>query len=256
MQSEYEAPYRRLVKMLSSKCNEVYGFLDDLHYNGSRRNGRDQSLFFYARSKLSGIFSSYAYCSEQSAKFRPPLIWFPHSVRREFIPVFNRDPARKFLLSGVRNATVYPERDNFANLKGQIPTDHLEYLGYSKNNHQHSGERYLSYISKYIASFTCASYEKTPYLLAKFFEIPASGALLLASDHLVKDQMYEMGFRDGVNYLSVDGRDPKDLLKKAKYVLNPDNRDTIDRIRLNGYQLIQERHLLTHRYEILDGVLN
>ena len=46
-----------------------------------------------------------------------------------------------------------------------------------------TGENYINYLSEYL----CCSTKNTQYIINKFFEIPASGSLLLAYDKWVKD---------------------------------------------------------------------
>jgi hypothetical protein len=60
----------------------------------------------------------------------------------------------------------------------------------------------MKYLSTFICCFTCCGNLATPYIINKFFEMPASGSLLLAYDEFVKEPLAQLGFIDTVNYIS------------------------------------------------------
>ena len=92
----------------------------------------------------------------------------------------------------------------------------------------------------------------TPYIVNKFFEIPAAGCLLLAYDEYVQDALKEIGFIDMVNYISCD---KQNIEEKIKYICNKDNLEEINKIRLNGFNLITNNHTIKNRYELLEKLV-
>jgi hypothetical protein len=80
-------------------------------------------------------------------------------------------------------------------------------------------------------------------VVAKYFEIPATGALLLADD-AVSGPLRELGFVEYKHYLPVS---QENLEERIQYVLDESNHEELDEIRRNGQQLVWERHKTTDR---------
>ena len=74
----------------------------------------------------------------------------------------------------------------------------------------------------------------------------------IETDQFKKD-IEEFGFIDGINYISTVKENMED---KIKYVLNHENRPEIDRIRLNGYNLVLQKHLVKHRAKLIEDTVN
>ncbi|HSS47534.1 MAG TPA: glycosyltransferase, partial [Thermoanaerobaculia bacterium] len=110
------------------------------------------------------------------------------------------------------------------------------------------GRSYALKIQGHRAGFTdCLIYR---YVVAKHFEIPATGALLLA-DRAVKGELAKLGFLDNVHYVSVSHNDLEDRLR---YVLDPANHEELDQIRHRGQALIWQRHTTADRAALIDRV--
>lgn len=185
-----------------------------------------------------------------------PIYWFPHSAR--FITPFNQNPVNKILVSGRLNKQIYPFRYFMykmskkytfveylpVNVSYRIKVDDPSYI---------YGRRYVEYLNKYLACFTCEANKDRPYILAKNFEILGSGALLVAGNPISKKHFAELGFIDGVHYISVT---MENVLEKIRYILDPNNREEIDQIRWNGYELVKLRHTYIHRGEFLGTMLS
>ena len=144
---------------------------------------------------------------------------------------------------------IYKTMRNVQDMNTKIECQ--KYPGYKNPRHDVCGKKYIKLLSSYLACFTCCSTMDTPYLISKFFEIPGSGSLLVAYDEHVKDQLKELGFIDGCNYISVT---QENFVKKLNYILDPQNRTKINTIRYNGYELIESRHLLSHRSNDIDNL--
>lgn len=228
-------------------------YMDDLHIHG--KNRELQAFRESLTSNFDYIFSTYAYTF---SRFYPKtdinkVIWYPHNINNKFKVELNDNPINKILLSGAMTVH-YPFRNHMKTLVDKYPIDQLEKLNYFKGaNHEFYGINYIKYLNKYLVAFTCCSRPRTPYLVNKFFEIPASGALLMAYDELVKEPLKKLGFIDNVNYISVNESNVKE---KIDYVLNPKNRKEINMIRQNGYDMVWSNHTLFDRVQIIEKTVN
>lgn len=103
----------------------------------------------------------------------------------------------------------------------------------------HDGEAFNLALNRVRSAFTCASSMR--YLLMKYFEIPAAGALLFA-EHI--PDLDELGFRDGEHYVAVSQGNYRDrmhhYLKGAGVVEG-------ERIRHAGHAFVHERHTWKQR---------
>jgi hypothetical protein len=128
--------------------------------------------------------------------------------------------------------------------------DHPGYhCGFDHQSDERVGKGYAKKIAMHLAAITDGLIYG--YLVAKFFEIPATGALLLGEER-VKDMLASLGFRDGVHYLSIT---PENLKPRIEEALDPKNRKEVDEIRRQGQELVLKRHLVEHRSKQIDDVL-
>jgi hypothetical protein len=223
-------------------------YLDDLHDSPEIKELKNISDNFFHHFD---IFSTYAYCLQKFINTETKVNWLPHSFNDIFFVDFNKDPIDKLLVSGNIDKQIYPMRSKVLSLKNHFPIDYLGHPGYQKRKkHDIVGKSFINRLNTYLACFTCCSTEKTPYMLAKFFEIPGSGSLLVAYDHLIKEELKELGFLDMQNYISVNEQNIK---SKLEYIFK--NREDIDRIRHNGYNLIHSKHMLSHRGSFINRVI-
>lgn len=178
----------------------------------------------------------------------------PYSIDQSTIPSFNQNPINELLLTGCTDGRYYPLRHTLSTLKDKYPISILEHPGYRSLSHAYTGKAYLNKINEYIASVSTCGSMNYNYIIAKYFEIPASGALLFAYADPIEQYLKKYGFEDNVNMITFDSNN---LTEKIQYVLDPANRDDIDRIRLNGYNLILEKHTHFIRFNIeLDKFIN
>ena len=103
-------------------------------------------------------------------------------------------------------------------------------------------------INRHRAAFTDSSIYR--YTVAKHFEIPAAGALLLA-DRAVAGPLEQLGFVAGEHYLATSDEDMEDLVR---YVLNESNATEIEGIRRRSQSLVWERHKTSDRAALIDAV--
>ena len=97
----------------------------------------------------------------------------------------------------------------------------------------------------YICCFVDAARD---YILAKVFEICASGSLLLYMNFNIIQECEKLGFIDGINYISCT---QENFIEKVNWILNPNNINLVNSIRLAGYELIKQKHTYLNRYNEL-----
>jgi hypothetical protein len=221
-------------------------YIDDLHNSREIIELRvlDKNFFNY----FNLIISTYAYCFKKFFNYVEieKIYWFPHSFNELFKIEFNNNPINKILLSGCI-CEAYPMRQKLLELKDVYPIEVLEHPKYSKNKlHNIIGKKFIEKINQYRFAFTCCLNIKIPYLVQKFFEIPGSGSLLVGFDKYIKSEMNKLGFIDMVNYISVD---EENLEEKIKWLFDSNNLETIEKIRLNGYNFVNSNH--THEIRAL-----
>ena len=239
---------RNMGNILQHKWKK-YIYIDDLH--------RCLNIKNFILPRFDYIFCTCAYTFNKFYPIIEPekIIWYPHNINNKFFIEFNKHPQNKILLSGSTHPRVYPFRYFVYKLSktNKYPINILEQLSYVYPSHQYYGHEYIKYLNQYICCITCCSNSETPYVVNKFFEIPASGSLLLAYDEYIKEPLKELGFIDGENYISATY---DNITEKIAFITNPDNRILIDRIRLNGYNLVWNNHKLSDRIKIIENITN
>jgi hypothetical protein len=229
-----------------------YVFADDLHSWGDEATRVKRSAF----SACDAVLATYAYAFES---FFPDLarekevVWVPHAASPDFLIQLNERPLNAVLLSGAVNQ-YYPLRQRLKALHERSP-ERVAYLphpgyhcGYDYERDARVGRGYARTLHRHRACFTDSL--KYGYVVAKYFEIPATGALLLA-DRSVGEHLTKLGFVEGVHYLPVSG---EDMEEKVEFVLDEANHAALDDIRRAGQALVWERHKTADRAKLIDEV--
>jgi hypothetical protein len=227
-------------------------FADDLHLLWGQESARDARLrAFYG---CDNILTSYVYVFDQfypELRNRKTVTWVPHSASPDFVLPFNDRPENAILLSGFIGA-LYPLRMRMKELQeeGCYAIVRHEHPGYGESydyeNDARVGRGYASTIQRFRAGFTDALTYR--YVVAKHFEIPATGALLVA-DSLVSEPLRQLGFVENVHYVPVSANN---LEERIQFVLDEDNRAEIDEIRRRGQQLVLGAHRTRDRAKLID----
>ena len=227
-------------------------FADDLHW----RWGEEARNKLLCYAMCDTILTPYAYVFNY---FYPRLSsvkrveWVPHSASPDFMLGYNEQPENAVLLSGSLGR-YYPLRERMKRLHEERPHavcyhPHPGYsCGYDYENDGNVGRGYAAKIQSYRAGFTDSS--QCRYVVAKYFEIPAVGALLLADD-AVSPQLKELGLVEYTHYLPVSG---DDLEEKVRYVLDERNHAELDEIRRRGQEVVWERHRTSDRARLIDEI--
>ena len=160
---------------------------------------------------------------------------------------FNRTPTEKIFVSG-SVSDVYPLRKYILKFKEYIKI--LEHPSYNNYKYGCINENYYKKLSEYLCCFTDALSYK--YILLKVFEICSVGCLLLCQDS-IKQQLRRLGFFDNINYISCN---KENLESKIKWILDKNNRETVDQIRLRGMNLVRNHHHTNYRSKVFDIIVN
>lgn len=228
--------------------------IDDIHHGGNMRKLRDKSLKY----KINYVFATYAYFFHfYYKKYKYNLYWMPHSVRFSNIDLVKK-PMEKILVSGRLNDLIYPNRKLILGLKHPRVKYFKPDVGYrykEKKDVENKtfGRKYIKFLSRHLCCFTCDANEKRPYIVAKHFEILSSGSLLLSCNPFTKNVFKDLGFEDMIHYISCT---PDNILQKIEMILNPENRNMINKIRQTGQSLAIKQHYYHDRGEFINQVLS
>lgn len=225
-------------------------FADDLHWWDEPMRLRKTLGFGLCDT----VLSTYAYAW---ARFYPQfagakrVVWVPHAASPEFLLPFNARAENSVLVSGAttghyplrRRVAALGARAGFAIARHPHPGYHC---GHDHARSRDVGRGYAEKINRHRAAFTDGPVYG--YVVAKFFEIPATGALLLA-DAALAGPLARLGFQAGVHYLPVSD---ENLEERVEYVLDARNHRELDDIRRRGQELVRARHKTSDRARLID----
>jgi len=225
-------------------------FADDLHWTSDTMRSQKLVTFTYSEVILAAyepVFDKFYPGVRRNKK----VVWVPHGASPDFFLPFHENPVNAVLLSG-KIQPVYPLRERMRELRdsGKYRIDLVEHPGYHcQYDHKSDpavGSGYAREIRSRLCAFTCSL--KHHYTVAKFFEIPATGSLLLA-DASVREALLQLGFAEYEHYIPAYG-DSLDVA--VAFVLDPANRGLIDRVRRAGQELVKARHTVRNRARQID----
>lgn len=230
-------------------------FADDLHSWEEPDSIRQDKLRAFSACDV--ILSSYAYAFD---RFYPELrglktaIWTPHAASPDFVLPFNTEPENAILLSGCVHS-FYPLRTQMWNLYKRggshaiVLHDHPGYgEGFDYENDLRIGRGYARLIRRYRAGFTDGG--RVGYTVAKHFEIPATGALLVA-DRKVSGPLQQLGFVENEHYVPVSA---DNLEETIRHLLDARNHAETDEIRRRAQHLVLSAHRTADRARLIDEV--
>jgi Glycosyl transferases group 1 len=229
---------------------------DDLQYYSDDHRERKAAIYKH----FDVVASTYAYAMKSFyPEFRPKrLVWHPHSATYLFALPFNANPQRKVLLSGETNPRWYTLR-NMIKRKYIETVDprfvYLKHPGYEGDfdaNQRGVGMDYGRTLNQHLVCMTCSSVYN--YVVAKMFEIPATGCLLMVDDaatpHLAK-----LGFIKDRHYVAFNRTNVEAVVS---HLLSPEAAAKVDSIRLRAMRMVRARHMVTMRahklHEIARGL--
>lgn len=218
----------------------------DLHwYKDARAN-------YFVKNKIDLIFSiSKNPFLSVFPQFEERLRWWPWSINPDIFKDWSLSRDYDYLLMGLVYADHMPGNEKMRNNthKGMYPFREEVLRGMEKTpgfvfrphpGHLSKGpdllanERYAQELSRAKMFFTCGSSIAGGLPVMKFFEAPACRTLLLAEPN---QDIEELGFRDGVNYVACSRTNFKE---KAQYYL--EHEDKRNAIAEAGYRFIHQHH--------------
>jgi hypothetical protein len=223
---------------------------DDLHHHDSMPYR--ERAFLLCDTVLATYAYRFAEYFPDTAKSRR-LVWLPHSASPDFALPFNSRARNELLLSGAMcNAYPLRQRVNALRESGFEGIVHLPHPGYHCQYEYEAdvriGRAFAKRMWEHRAAFTdCTVFQ---YAVAKHFEIPATGALLVA-DVSIEKPLGKLGFVPGVHYFPVSGGDLGD---RVRYLLCEEHHAELDQIRRNGQALVLERHRTSHRAKLINDL--
>lgn len=225
-------------------------FADDLHWLSDSEHYAKLAAFLLCDLVLATTADRLpAYFPEVHQLAR--VVWVPHAASPEFLLPWNSGAQNALLLSGAIQRE-YPMRQALKALcdEGRYPIVHLPHpgyhCGYDHGSDPRVGAGYARTLHRYRAAFTDGGQQR--YIVAKCFEIPGTGALLLA-DRDLAPSLARLGFLDGEHYTSTSIEDFEDRIQD---VLNPSRHEEFDVMRKNAHVLIRDRHTTSHRARLID----
>ena len=175
-----------------------------------------------------------------------PRLWMPHSVLPMYELPYNTAPLNKVLLVGHVEAG-YPMRQAVRNRmdRGDMRFEQFASPGWQPGQSLAHNDEFAAAIHAHIASIFDGS--RNNFLVAKVFEVTATGALLLFSDDL-SDALEALGFVDGQHWVSFNA---SSLDAVVDWVLDPRSRARVDAIRAAGQALSHARHRTDARVDAI-----
>ncbi|HKE56494.1 MAG TPA: glycosyltransferase [Pyrinomonadaceae bacterium] len=246
----YELIEKHAADIYLLNCRK-FVFADDLHWFDE--HGRIRKSLGFALSD--GVLATYGYCWDH---FYPEfcgskrVVWVPHATSPDFMIPYNPQAQNFILLSGAMSFH-YPLRQQLKDLHelGSYAIVHQQhpgyYTGYDYQNDEMVGTNFARKLNSYRTAFTDALVYR--YVVAKYFEIPATGALLLA-DEAVEEQLSQLGFNKYQHYVPVSA---ENLEEQIQFVLDERNHEQLDQIRKAGQDLVWQRHRTCDRARQIDA---
>lgn len=229
---------------------------DDVHYYSTTR--KDDIIYtFTVADYILGPYTDTIRTLYNISDEKLKLV--PHSAPLKFqVNAINEDPIPKIFMFGASAPQHYPLRDGFIKrMKDSKNFVCVEHPGY----HSETSDS-AELLRKYICCYTTGLFPKfeipegnhSHYLTAKFFEIMCSGVLLLTDDSSMIRQLANLGLHEGVHYIYSETEKLDDAIT---YILNPENRNAVDKIRRSGWELCMKEHTSKIRCgQIIEFVLN
>ncbi|MFE0558230.1 glycosyltransferase [Paenibacillus sp. NPDC058910] len=229
--------HNRRINTLPTGLNEVNIPKGILLHDVQRR--KDAFRSYLLSNDIDLIFVHYRDAFHKYfPELRNRLRWMPNHVYK---PIFHKYKVKKTIdyLTMGRVNKLYPLRKEIVSksrkLKGLIIHEHPGYKSFTNEDKESLflDEKYAEEICRAKMFLTCGS--RYDFAVSKYFEVPACGTLLLASNF---SELTDLGFKDKKNFISIN---KNNFLKKAKYYL--EHEDERKKISREGYKLVKSRHL-------------
>ncbi|MEW9672180.1 glycosyltransferase [Ammoniphilus sp. 3BR4] len=205
-------------------------YIYDEHWNPASR------IRYLQNNKIDIIFSpNKSTFLRRYPKFKPKFRFLPYSINPHVMKDWQLPKDRDFMLIGSSPKEWYPFRNEV--YKRMRDVEGFEFLPHPGHKSPPSKNlmvngKYAQELNRAKIYFTCGS--KFQYPLAKFFEVPACGTLLLAEPN---QDIFDLGFKDGVHFVACN---KTDFYEKAMYYL--ENEEERNEIVKNGHDFVHAYH--------------
>jgi hypothetical protein len=245
----YELMQKHAAELYRLDCRK-FVFADDLHWFDEPT--RQKKCLGFALSDA--VLATYGYqWDHHYPEFggTKRVVWTPHAASPDFMLPYNAGAQNFIMLSGAMTYH-YPLRQQMKHLHDRasyaiVYQPHPGYYtGYDYQTDENVGSGFARTLNSYRTAFTDSLVYR--YVVAKYFEIPATGALLLAED-AVSEQLSQLGFIKYQHYIPVS---KENLEEQIQFVLDERNHEELDQIRRAGQDLVWQRHLTSDRARQID----
>jgi Glycosyl transferases group 1 len=229
-------------------------FADDIHDRGNDRFYLLWAAFLICDTILCTYKNAFLQFYPALAA-RKEVVWVPHAASPEFLLPFNERAENSILLSGAIGES-YPLRQRMKALHdlGTWPIVRIPHPGYGQSYDHTRDERvgagYARAIHRYRSAFTdCLIFG---YLVAKHFEIAATGALLVA-DRAANGLLAQLGIFEGEHYIATSNDEMEETIK---FVIDESHHRELDELRRRAQRLVSEKHTTRERARLIDDTFD
>jgi mannosyltransferase OCH1-like enzyme len=236
---------------LPTKSTKFY-FIEDVHFS------HDTDAVKAAYSKVDAFITRYSEATMKVLSPRVPMLFdLPHGAAPQF---FEKNETllrhNKALISGAVSPEYYPLRNKALELKQQRPNllDHYQHPGY-ENLRLTPLERvnqYADVLGQYrisLAGTAPLGVVHGPYIVAKHFEIPATGSVLLTDRWLVP-YLQQYGMIENEHYIATS---LVNLEPSLDFWLAEEQRGRLEGIAKKGHEFVKENFNLEKQVDELDS---
>ncbi|CAF1087725.1 unnamed protein product [Adineta ricciae] len=231
----------------------VVVFIDDLHFTSSNTLASRQYLF---ESVASEILSTYAYLFHNYYRKIPSekITWIPHAASSLTNRTINQTALNTLFVSGANIPEWYPCRAHAFALCHQRKdlASCLKHPGYgptmrNSKAYYYGGERYFSYMRQF--RFGLGTCQSVHYAVAKLFEIPANGLVLVTTHDLIP-VLEKLHLKQNTHFLTVNCSSTNSLKNEVMHLQSLPKKAMYD-IRKRSQDIVYDRHLTRHRAELI-----
>lgn len=225
-------------------------FCVDIHWRSQAERAADASALHQCDLILAWYGNVFPDFFPGVAKHKP-VVWIPHAASTDFLLPYNERAENAIFLSGAINRH-YPMRQRMLDLSDDPELEIVRHRhpGYSRRYDYETaanvGRGFAEKIQRFRVAFADSS--RYRYILGKFFEIPATGALLF-TECSATDALGQLGFIEDEHYVAASS---DDLVEKIRYLLDESNHSRLDRIRKRAQRLVLEKHTVGDRARLID----
>jgi len=243
---------RHIVNLATVKSHQrLIGYFADVHGGGDKFTPVLNKVFERFEYILS---NSHEYLARRFPKYVDKAIYFPNFPAPypayTTLPL-NPKPIKRALVSGYLDFGCYPLRTHVAHMKHPL-VDVIKHPGNHPGPAIHNdkskflGARYANKLREYGVCVTCGSHLK--YMIAKYIEIMATGALLLAPN--IPD-VEKAGFVAGTHFIDINKENAGEKITECV-----NNLDKYTSVRQAGMVLARKNHSMAVRLQVVYNILD